>query len=235
MFTVRLKREIDAPAVLLREAGGVLLAPMHTLHNLRFEFVALGGLIEGEFPARRTVTALLDDARETLSEVGLALPPAPRLAEDELWASVRTRADGALALWKTSLDERGRPAAASYYFGLLASGEAVETYDEPQTSPESAASVRELAIACAQQWPAGGRRRPRGADAWPVVRLAAVNEQRRAFVGQRGGVRGPPRRRPRSVPHEQRRRVECLAAGVLPDVLVPVLQPICPAPADVGR
>ena len=190
VFAARLKREIDAPAVMLREAGGVLLAPMHTLHNLRFEFVALGGLIEGEFPARRTVTALLDNARETLSEVGLALPPAPRLAEDELWASVRTRADGALALWKTSLDERGRPAAASYYFGLLASGEEVETYDEPPTSPESAASVRELAIACAQQWPAGGRRRPRGADAWPVVRLAAVNEQRRRSWGNAGVYEG---------------------------------------------
>ena len=122
LFAARLKREIDAPAVMLREAGGVLLAPMHTLHNLRFEFVALGGLIEGEFPARRTVTALLDDARETLSEVGLALPPAPRLAEDELWASVRTRADGALALWKTSLDERGRPARGLVLFRSVGIG-----------------------------------------------------------------------------------------------------------------
>ena len=52
-FAARLEREIGAPAVRLREAGGVLFAPMHTLHGLRFEFVALGGLVEGEFPAQR--------------------------------------------------------------------------------------------------------------------------------------------------------------------------------------
>ena len=180
-FVARLKRETDAPAVLLREAGGVLLAPMHTLHGLRFEFVALGGLIEGEFPAQRTGTELLDDAaREALSVAGLDLPLAARLAEDELWASARTRADGALALWKTRLDDRGRPAAASYYFDLLTSDHALQRHDEPRsTTPERAASHRELAIACTQRWSADERRRPGRSVVWPIIRTAAINEQRR--------------------------------------------------------
>ncbi len=190
-FVARLKREADAPAVLLREAGGVLLAPMHTLHGLRFEFVALGGLIEGEFPAQRTGISLLDDgARDALNRAGLALPPAPRLAEDELWESARTRADGALALWKTRLDDRGRPAAASYYFDSLTFGQAAQTHDEPRaTAPEQAASLRELAIACARQWPRE-RRRPRDSAAWAVVRLAAANEQRRRSWGNAGVYEG---------------------------------------------
>ena len=92
---------------------------MHTLHGLRFEFIAVGGLIEGEFPAPQTSAGLLDDgAREALNRAGLALPPEPRLAEDELWKSVSTRADRALGLWRARLDERGRLAAASYYFPL---------------------------------------------------------------------------------------------------------------------
>ena len=75
-FVARLERQLDAPAVLLREAGGVLLAPMHTLHGLRFDFVAVGGLIEGEFPAPQRSTALLDrDARDSLNGAGLDLPP----------------------------------------------------------------------------------------------------------------------------------------------------------------
>ena len=49
-FAARLERLLDTPAVLLREAGGVLLAPMHMLHGLRFDFVAVGGLIEGRVP-----------------------------------------------------------------------------------------------------------------------------------------------------------------------------------------
>ena len=179
-FVARLERQLDAPAVLLREAGGVLLAPMHTLHGLRFDFVAVGGLIEGEFPAPQRSTALLDrDARDSLNDAGLDLPPEARLAEDELWESVRTRADRALALWKTRLDDRDRPAAASYYFDLSSPGKIVEYRSTP---PESAASRRELAIACSRQWPAGGRLRPLEAEAWPVVRSAvAVEQLRRSF------------------------------------------------------
>ena len=190
-FAARLEREIGAPAVRLREAGGVLLAPMHTLHGLRFEFVALGGLIEGEFPAQRAGTALLDDgARTALNRAGLALPPAPRLSEDELWTLARTRADGALALWKTRLDDRGRPAASSYYFESMAPNQAAQEHDEPRTTPERAASPRELAIACAQRWPANERRRPRRFEPWDIVRTAAVNEQRRRSWDNAGVYEG---------------------------------------------
>ena len=190
-FAARLEREIGAPAVRLREAGGVLLAPMHTLHGLRFEFVALGGLIEGEFPAQRAGTALLDDdARTALAGAGLALPPAPRLSEDELWTLARTRADGALALWKTRLDDRGRPAASSYYFESMARNLATQERDEPRTTPERAASPRELAIACAQLWTANERRRPRRFEPWDIVRTAAVNEQRRRSWDNAGVYEG---------------------------------------------
>ena len=50
-FAAELERRMQRPAVLLREAGGVLFAPMHTLHGLRFAHVFVGGLVEGEFPA----------------------------------------------------------------------------------------------------------------------------------------------------------------------------------------
>ena len=187
-FTAHLERKLDAPAVLLREAGGVLLAPMHTLHSLRFDYVALGGLIEGEFPAQRTGTTLFDSAaRETLNKAGLALPPEPRLAEDELWATVSTRADAEVAVWKTHLDDRGRPAAPSYYFDALPHDRSIET---APTTPEHTASRRELAIACTRLWPAQGRLRPREADAWPVVREAVRVEQRRRSFGHAGEHEG---------------------------------------------
>ena len=187
-FVARLERQLDAPAVLLREAGGVLLAPMHTLHGLRFDFVAVGGLIEGEFPAPQRSTALLDrDARDSLNQAGLDLPPEARLAEDELWESVRTRADRGLGLWRTRLDERDRPAAASYYFDLSSPGKIVE---DRSTPPESAASRRELAIACSRQWPVGGRLRPLETEAWPVVRSAVAVEQLRRSFGHAGKYEG---------------------------------------------
>ena len=188
-FVARLERQLDAPAVLLREAGGVLLAPMHTLHGLRFDFVAAGGLIEGEFPAPQTTAALLDgSARDALSRAGLALPPEPRLAEDELWASVRTRADDALGLWKTRLDDRGRPAAASYYYHSVIPNEVVKA---GTTTPQQAASPRELAVACTQQWPTGGGLlRPAKAETWPVVRSAVAVEQLRRSFGHAGVYEG---------------------------------------------
>ena len=187
-FVARLERQLDAPAVLLREAGGVLLAPMHTLHGLRFDFVAVGGLIEGEFPAPQRSTALLDrDARDSLNGAGLDLPPEARLAEDELWESVRTRADRGLGLWRTRLDERDRPAAASYYFDLSSPDTIVE---DRSTPPERAASRRELAIACSRQWPSGGRLRPLEAGAWPVVRSAVAVEQLRRSFGHAGVYEG---------------------------------------------
>ena len=187
-FTARLERKLDSPAVLLREAGGVLLAPMHTLHSLRFDYVALGGLIEGEFPAQRTGTTLLDSAaREALNKAGLALPPEPRLAEDELWATVSTRADAEVAVWKTRLNDRGRPAAPSYYFDALPHDHTIET---APTAPEHTASRRELAIACTRLWHAQGRLRPQGENAWQVVRDAVRVEQSRRSFGHGGAYEG---------------------------------------------
>ena len=180
-FRARFEGKLDAAAVVLREVGGVLLAPMHTLHGLRFDFLAVGGLIEGEFPAPRSAAALLDsNAVQVLNQAGLGLPPEARLAEDELWRSVSTRADRTLCLWRTRIDERGRPAVASYYFDSLAPG---ETVDAVMPAPELAGSRRELAIACSRQWSSGGRLRPRGEPAWPVVRTAVAIEQlRRSFA-----------------------------------------------------
>lgn len=180
-FVSRLEHRLADPAVMLREAGGVLLAPMHTLHGLRFDFIAVGGLIEGEFPAPQISAGLLDGgAREALNGGGATLPPEPRLAEDELWKSVSTRADCALGLWRARLDERGRLAAASYYFHSINHDATVE---ERETPPERTASLRELTIACSRQWPDAGRLRPRRSEAWPVVRAAASVEQRRRSFG----------------------------------------------------
>ena len=184
-FLARVESKLEAPAVLLREAGGVLLAPMHTLHGLRFDFVAVGGLIAGEFPAPRASAGLLNGtAISALNQAGLNLPPEARLTEDELWASVSTRADRTLGLWKTRLDERGRPAAASYYFSSPNFPSIIEEQvSEPRLlDPERAGSRRELAIACSQQWVHQGRHRPKGEQAWPVVRLAArIESLRRSF------------------------------------------------------
>ena len=181
-FTARLEAKLDAATVLLREPGGVLIAPMHTLHGLRFDFVAIGGLIEGEFPATRSLNTLLNrEAIDALKGAGLDIPPEARLSEHELWNSVSTRADRTLALWRTRLNERGRPVAASYYFDVLPHLEAVSA---GMSMPKKASSARELSIACARQWPSHGRLRPRGEAAWPIVRLAAAVEQRRrSFAG----------------------------------------------------
>ena len=188
-FMARLEANFDAATVLLREPGGVLLAPMHTLHGLRFDFVAIAGLVEGEFPAPRSCHSLLDrDAMEILNRCGLGVPPLARLSEDELWASVSTRADRALSLWKTRLNERGRSVAASYYYGSLEPDACIEA--GTSIDPEEAGSGRELAIACAWQWPDHGRRRPRGESAWPVVRSAVAVEQLRRSFSNAGEFEG---------------------------------------------
>ena len=174
-FAARLERELDAPAVLLREPGGVLLAPLHTLHGLHFAYLAVAGLIEGEFPARRATSAFLDrEARGHLAAHGLALPPDPRASEDELWATACTRADGVLSLWRPRLDERGRPAPPSYYF----------PDDLPARAEPGAASRRETAIEATAGWLAGRAQRPAGVAAWPAIRAAVpVEQRRRSFLG----------------------------------------------------
>ena len=189
-FADELERRMQRPATLLREAGGVLFAPMHTLHGLRFAHVFVGGLAEGQFPAPRRAAALLDrSGRELLREAGLDLPPESRASEDELWRIASTRAELGTSLWRPRLDDAGRPVASSYY--LHEAG--ADPIDEPAAvEPAAAASARELSAALSTRWRDGERRRPAGLEAWPlVVRTAAPAEQRRrsyASAGTREGA-----------------------------------------------
>ena len=179
-FVSALERRMQRPAVLLREAGGVLLAPMHTLHGLRFRHLYLGGLSEGEFPAPRRAARLLGrEGRERLRGAGLELPPEPRSTEDELWRSAATRADALTSLWRPRFDGAGRPLPASWYFAEQGAE------DEPSSvGPGETASWRELAVALSSGWPRGERRRPAGLAAWRVVRAAApIEQRRRSFEG----------------------------------------------------
>ena len=180
-FVDRLLARLEAPAAILREAGGVLLAPMSALSGLRLTYLEAGGLVEGEFPASRQAPLLLSPAaRQALADAGLELPPPPEPTEDELWHSVRSRADGVLSAWRTHLNERGRQVAASLYFDEAA-GDAPSEPAVPE--PAEAASRRELAIACTAGWIRGRRARPDAGAAWTVVRLAAqVEQRRRSFV-----------------------------------------------------
>ena len=185
-FAAELERRMQRPAVLLREAGGVLFAPMHTLHGLRFAHVFIGGLAEGEFPAPRRAARLLDrEAREQLGEAGLELPPEPRSTEDELWHSASSRADSATSLWRPRFDDAGRPVPASWYF------DEQEATDEPgEVEPHDAASQRELAVTLSARWHGGERRRPEDLAAWPVVRTAAPIEQQRSSFANAGRHEG---------------------------------------------
>ena len=188
-FVDRLLARLEAPAAILREAGGVLLAPMGALAGLRLAFLEAGGMVEGEFPASRQAPLLLSRAaRQALVGAGLELPPPPEPTEDELWHSVRSRADTALTAWRTRLDERGRQVAASLYFDEADADAATEA---AVPEPAGAASRRELAIACTSGWSGGGRARPRrGGAAWAVVRLAAGVEQRRRSFTHAGAFEG---------------------------------------------
>ena len=188
-FVDRLLARLEAPAAILREAGGVLLAPMNALSGLRLACLEAGGLVEGEFPASRQAPLLLSRAaRQALADAGLELPPPPEPTEDELWQSVRSRADTALTAWRPRLDERGRQVAASLYFDDAADRASTET---AVPEPAGAASRRELAIACTSGWGRGDRSRPPEANAaWAVVRLAAQMEQRRRSFAHAGAFEG---------------------------------------------
>ena len=188
VFVGTLEARMDVPAVVLREAGGVLFAPMHTLHGLRFAHLSAGGLVEGEFPAPRRARPLLDArAREALAAAGFALPPEARAAEDELWHSVRTRADQSLSAWHSRLDDRGRPRAPSSYLDTL---DAASTDHPDVVAPEDAASTRELASALTVRWPAGEQRRPPLLAAWSAVRDGVRIEQRRRSFHGAGAYEG---------------------------------------------
>lgn len=186
-FANWLESRMEAPSLLLREVGGVVIAPIRALSGLRFHSIFVGGLVEGEFPAPRVSTALLNEnAIDALTAAGLRLPPEPGLTEDQLWNSARSRADDTLYLWKTRLDSRGRPASGSYYYDLLGPKPA----DSPQPSHATASSLRELAIACASQWHLGGRLRPKAYDLWPTVRESVEVEKLRRSFGNAGKYEG---------------------------------------------
>ncbi len=178
-FIEAIETRMQRPSTLIRQPGGVLLAPMHTVHGLRFRHIAVAGLSEGEFPAPRRTDALLSTAaRASLAEAGLALPPEPRASEDELWRTVITRATDSTGIWRTRLDAKGRPAAASFFFESAVAAQDVQDIDAA-TTPERAASQRELAVSLTTGWPAEIRR-PAAMPAWDaVVRAAAPVEQRR--------------------------------------------------------
>ncbi len=187
VFANWLESRMEAPSLLLREVGGVVLAPIRALAGLRFHSVFVGGLVEGEFPAPRASTALLSEkALDALSAAGLQLPPEPGLSEDQLWDSARSRAESALYLWKTRLDSRGRPASGSYYYDRLSA----KPIELPQPSHETASSLRELAIACAAQWRHGGFLRPKEYGNWPTVRESVQVEKRRRSFSDAGKYEG---------------------------------------------
>ncbi|MEZ4503012.1 MAG: PD-(D/E)XK nuclease family protein [Dehalococcoidia bacterium] len=188
-FTREIEARLERPGALLREAGGVLLAPMHTLHGLRFSHVFIADLVEGAFPAPRRAVGLLDaGARILLEGEGLELPPEARAREAELWQTASSRADVATSLWRPRLDASGRPHAASFYFDATA---VVPRDEAGLQAPELAASRPELAIALAARWRRGERRRPAGLEAWGlVVRTSAPIEQRRRSFGDAGPHEG---------------------------------------------
>ena len=199
-FADELEARMQRPAMLLREAGGVLLAPMHSLHGLRFAHVFVGGLAEGEFPAPRRSGGFLDRrGRDLLQAGGLDLPPERRATEDELWATASSRAGTGLSLWRPRFDAGGRPRAASWYWHDAATTGARQADEPASVVPEASASLRELAVSLSSRWRDGERRRPRGLDAWPlVVRTAAPVEQRRrsfaaagAYEGDLAGIAAP--------------------------------------------
>ena len=184
-FRERLNRRLAMPVLMWRTPGGVLLAPMHTMHGLRFRHVAVGGLSEGEFPAGRRSGELLNDAmRESLKDAGLQIPPAPRSTEDELWKSVTSRSEKSTALWRYRINDGGKPVPAAWAFD---ESEANAAPDSEKPEPPQPASSRELAIVCARGWVNGAALRPpamdsQAADPWDIVRVAARVEQiRRSF------------------------------------------------------
>ena len=192
-FWERLDRRLSMPILMRRTPGGVLLAPMHTMHGLRFKHVMVGGLSEGEFPAGRRYGDLLsDEMRQELIDAGLPLPPAPRSTEEELWNSVISRAEDSTNLWRYRLNASGKEATPAWVF----EDDKSDTVNRPDVQEiGESASTRELAIACARGWLNGEFLRPQDsalsdAYSWHAVRRAARAEQTRRsfeFAGEHEG------------------------------------------------
>lgn len=192
-FRERLDRRLSMPILMRRTPGGVLLAPMHTMHGLRFKHVMVGGLSEGEFPAGRRYGDLLsDEMRQELKKAGLKIPPAPRSTEEELWNSVISRAEDSTNLWRYRLNASGKEATPAWVFEDHKS----DTVNRPDVQEiGESASTRELAIACARGWLNGEFLRPpefalSDVYSWHAVRRAALAEQTRRsfkFAGEHEG------------------------------------------------
>ena len=186
-FVAEIEGRLERAGVRLGVAGGVFLAPAEKLYGLRWAQLAVGGLIEGEFPRPWRARGLLDDrARTKLAAHGLELAP-PEASEDELWESVVSRPGERLSLWRPRVDDRGRPHAPSYYFQPAAGQQVLQT---DGITPEQSASSRELAVAITSGWRQGERRRPPDYPAWETVRSAVVHEQQRRSFGGAGRFEG---------------------------------------------
>ncbi len=192
-FRERLDHRLSMPILMRRTPGGVLLAPMHTMHGLRFKHVIVGGLSEGEFPAGRRYGDLLsDEMRQELKKAGLEIPPAPRSTEEELWNSVISRAEDSTNLWRYRLNASGKEATPAWVFEDDKS-DTVNRSDVQEIG--ESVSIRELAIACARGWLNGEFLRPQDsalsdAYSWYAVRRAARAEQTRRsfeFAGEHEG------------------------------------------------
>ena len=193
-FVAALEERLATRTIVLREAGGVLLAPMHTLHGLRFAHVYVGGLSQGEFPAPQRPRGLLDErARAARATAGLELPPADRATEDELWRSVVTRAEQRTSLWRSRIDAEGRSRGPSYYFIDNASSIDDIEADPP---PEDAASARELSVLLSRGWRDRELRRLDDLPTWSTIREAVtVEAQRRSWAASslfEGDLRATP-------------------------------------------
>ena len=105
-FANWLESRMEAPSLLLREVGGVVLAPIRALPGLRFHSVFVGGLVEGEFPAPRVSTALLNE--NALDALSAVRPP----------AAARARPFGRPALGFCPLPRRKRPVSVEDPPGL---------------------------------------------------------------------------------------------------------------------
>lgn len=198
-FASRLLARTRSAPVAHREAGGVLFAPLHTLHGLRLEHLVVIGLSEGEFPAPQSRAAILDaDAREKLAAAGAGLTAPGRASEDELWEVARSRAARTLSAWRTHLDDRGRPRPPSVYFTLL-EGAGAAALATPQ-EPTAAASRREFELAAVRAWPRGAPfTRPAGGR-WPLIRQAASIERLRRSFTPAGSAEGDLSTRPTDLP-----------------------------------